>query len=229
MLAPMRHDVAISTLRGHLPTLQRDVGVRRISLFGSTARDEAREDGDLDLLVEFAIGPTVDSFMRLEFFLEGQLGRKVDLVTADALKPRMRPVVEREMVDVVWQAGLAAPGRRHHRLRPRPPGGRGQVASVVWAGRSGFAPDRKSPMSAHDTFNRSAFSQFINSSTGRVLRLVAGAGFLVVGDLYRDHLLGLLSMAWSVLPLSAGAFDLCYISALLGGPLAGARIRAMKH
>jgi hypothetical protein len=83
-------------------------------------------------------------------------------------------------------------------------------------------------MSAHDTFNRSAFSQFINSSTGRVLRLVAGTGFLVVGYLYRDHSLGLLSMAWSVLPLSAGAFDLCYISALLGGPLAGARIRAMK-
>jgi hypothetical protein len=83
-------------------------------------------------------------------------------------------------------------------------------------------------MSARDTFNRSAFSQFINSSTGRVLRLVAGTGFLAVGYLYRDHSLGLLSMAWSVLPLSAGAFDLCYISALLGVPLSGAKVRAMK-
>jgi pullulanase len=40
----MRREVAISTLRGYLPTLRRDYGVRRISLFGSTARDEARDD-----------------------------------------------------------------------------------------------------------------------------------------------------------------------------------------
>ncbi len=36
-------------------------------------------------------------------------------------------------------------------------------------------------------------------------------------------------MAWGVLPLSAGAFDLCYISAVLGGPLSGARIRDGYH
>ena len=40
------------------------------------------------------------AFMGLKFFLEDQLGRKVDLVTPDALKPRMRPVVEREAVNV---------------------------------------------------------------------------------------------------------------------------------
>ncbi len=51
ILGPVRRDVAISTLRGYLPALRRDFGVRRISLFGSTARDEAREDSDLDLLM----------------------------------------------------------------------------------------------------------------------------------------------------------------------------------
>jgi hypothetical protein len=35
-----------------------------------------------------------------------------------------------------------------------------------------------------------------------------------------------LSMVWSVFPLSAGVLDICYISALLGGPLSGAKIRA---
>jgi len=84
-------------------------------------------------------------------------------------------------------------------------------------------------MSTHEAFNRSAFSQFINSAAGRVFRLVAGTGFLVVGAVYRDHALGLVSMAWSVLPLSAGASDLCYISGVLGGPLSGAKIRGMKH
>ena len=80
-------------------------------------------------------------------------------------------------------------------------------------------------MSMHESFNRSGFSIFLNSLAGRIFRLVAGTGFLVVGYLYRDHLLGVLSIAWSVLPLSAGAFDICYISAALGGPLSGAKIR----
>jgi predicted nucleotidyltransferase len=53
------------------------------------------------LLVDFAVGPTFDSFMGLKFFLEDHLGHSVDIVTPDALKPRMRPVVEREAVDVV--------------------------------------------------------------------------------------------------------------------------------
>jgi uncharacterized protein len=83
-----------------MPALRRDFGVRRIALFGSTARDEAREDSDLDLLVEFDVVPTLDAFVGLKFFLEDNLGRRVDLVTPDALKPRMRPNVEREALDV---------------------------------------------------------------------------------------------------------------------------------
>jgi hypothetical protein len=79
--------------------------------------------------------------------------------------------------------------------------------------------------SFEEVFNRSGLSRFLNSLAGRIFRFVAGAGFLVVGYVYRDNALGVLSMAWSVLPLSAGAFDICYISVLLGGPLSGAKIR----
>jgi predicted nucleotidyltransferase len=96
----MRRAEAIDALRGYLPIVRRDFGVRRIALFGSTARDEARDDSDLDILVDFETGPTFLSFMGLKAFLEDHLGRKIDLVTPDALKPRMRPVVEREAVDV---------------------------------------------------------------------------------------------------------------------------------
>ena len=78
----------------------------------------------------------------------------------------------------------------------------------------------------HALFNQSRFSRFINSWSGRIFRLAAGAMFLVLGYVYRDHAAGVAAMVWSVLPLSAGAFDLCYISALLGGPVSGARIRA---
>jgi hypothetical protein len=84
-------------------------------------------------------------------------------------------------------------------------------------------------MSSAEAFNRSWFSRFINSQAGRIFRLAAGTGFLVVGYLFRDHPLGVISMAFSVLPLSAGVFDLCYVSAVLGGPLSGAKIRETQH
>jgi hypothetical protein len=67
-----------------------------------------------------------------------------------------------------------------------------------------------------EAFNRSGFSRFLNSP----------AGFLAVGYTYRGHALGVLSIVWGVFPLSAGVIDICYISALLGGPLSGAKIRA---
>jgi predicted nucleotidyltransferase len=96
----MRRDEAIKALRSYLTDVRRDFGVRRIALFGSTVRGDAREESDLDVLVDFETGPTFLSFMGLKVFLEDHLGRKVDLVTPDALKPRLRRVVEREAVDV---------------------------------------------------------------------------------------------------------------------------------
>jgi hypothetical protein len=84
-------------------------------------------------------------------------------------------------------------------------------------------------MSRADTFNQSGFSRFLNSQAGRVFRLVAGAGFFVVGYLFRDYPLGVISMVYSILPLSAGAFDICFVSAVLGGPLSGAKIREAQH
>lgn len=52
------------------------------------------------MLVEFDGPPTFDRYMDLKFHLEDLLGRRVDVVTPAALKPRMRPVVQREAVRV---------------------------------------------------------------------------------------------------------------------------------
>ena len=81
-------------------------------------------------------------------------------------------------------------------------------------------------MSLHEAFNQSGLSRFLNSPAGRIFRLVAGAGFLVVGYVYRGHTLGVLSLVWGALAMSAGAFDICFISAVLGGPLSGPKIRS---
>ncbi len=75
-------------------------------------------------------------------------------------------------------------------------------------------------------FNRSGLSRFLNSPAGRVFRVVAGVGFLVVGYIFRSHALGIFSMVWGALAFIAGAFDICFISVVLGGPLSGAKIRA---
>jgi len=87
------------------------------------------------------------------------------------------------------------------------------------------SPTPETSMTWQETFNRSRFSHFINSPPGRIFRVVAGAAFLIVGVVFRHHLLGVLSMLWSVLPLTAGFFDVCYISLALGGPFSGAIIR----
>lgn len=84
-------------------------------------------------------------------------------------------------------------------------------------------------MSKYESFNQSDFSKFINSPAGRTLRLVAGIGFLTVGYIFRDHSLGVTSMIWGVFPFSAGALDICYISAALGGPLSGKKIRSKQN
>lgn len=76
-----------------------------------------------------------------------------------------------------------------------------------------------------DRFNRTGFSRWVNSGQGRVFRSAAALTFLTVGFIFRDHALGIAAMAWSPVPLSAGLFDLCWISAALGGPLRSAEIR----
>lgn len=81
---------------------------------------------------------------------------------------------------------------------------------------------------AADAFNRSGFSRLVNSRSGRFFRLAAGAAFLVAGYLNRSDAFGIACLVWSVFPLSAGAFDVCYLSAMLGGPLRGPKIRALQ-
>ncbi len=84
-------------------------------------------------------------------------------------------------------------------------------------------------MNLQQSFNRSAFSSWINSQSGRVFRVVAGCGFLAIGLIYREHWWGIAALFWSVLPLTAGSGDLCYISKALGGPLLGREIRKRQE
>ena len=74
-------------------------GVRSLAVFGSVARDQGA-DSDVDVLVEFAQPASFAGFTDLKFFLEDLLGVAVNLVTRKALKPRLRPAVEKEAIHV---------------------------------------------------------------------------------------------------------------------------------
>lgn len=96
----MRRDQALQCLKAHKAEIFSRYGVKRLALFGSTVRDEAREDSDVDLLVDFESQATFRGYFDLKFYLEDLLGREVDLVCADAVRPRLRPYIEQDAVDV---------------------------------------------------------------------------------------------------------------------------------
>lgn len=87
-------------LRRSKPHLQARFGVTRLALFGSTARNEASSDSDVDVLVAFDGPATSERYFGVQFYLEDLLGRPVDLVTEKALRPELRPFVERSLARV---------------------------------------------------------------------------------------------------------------------------------
>ena len=95
----MRRDDTIKLLTGHRQKIAQ-FGAKSLSIFGSVARDESQPGSDVDILVEFEGRATFDRYMELKFFLEDLLGCRVDLVTSKAIKPRMRPYVEKEAIYV---------------------------------------------------------------------------------------------------------------------------------
>jgi hypothetical protein len=83
-------------------------------------------------------------------------------------------------------------------------------------------------MSIAESFGQSGFARFMNSPTGRITRILAGLGLISWGYAERAGSTGIILMVVGLVPLAAGAFNLCCISALLGGPLSGARIAGSK-
>ena len=81
-------------------TLMERFDVTRLALFGSTVRDEAGPDSDVDVLVAFDGPATSKRFFGVQFYLEDELGCRVDLVTEKALRPELRPYVEQQAVYV---------------------------------------------------------------------------------------------------------------------------------
>jgi hypothetical protein len=96
----MNRAQVLAKLNQHRDEIQRRFAVKHLSLFGSAARDQLHEGSDIDVLVEFEGPPTFDGYIGLKDFLEALFVAKVDLATPDAIKPRMRPLIEKDLIHV---------------------------------------------------------------------------------------------------------------------------------
>ena len=96
----MRREKALRILEANRQELRERFGVKSLRLFGSVARDEASEQSDVDVLVDFDETPSLFGFLRLQGYLQDLLGAKVDLITESGLKERARPYVEKDALNV---------------------------------------------------------------------------------------------------------------------------------
>lgn len=90
----------LNFLSSHKELLQKDFGIEKIGLFGSYARNEAREDSDIDLAVEIKSKNKFRSFFALKEYLEKNLNKKVDLGIESTLKPIVKEYVSKDIIYV---------------------------------------------------------------------------------------------------------------------------------
>ncbi|MCK4526862.1 nucleotidyltransferase family protein [candidate division WOR-3 bacterium] len=83
-----------------LPILKR-YGVKRAGIFGSVATGEAREDSDLDILVELPKGASLLDLVGLKIELEEELERKVDVLTYKSIYHLLREPILNEQVEIL--------------------------------------------------------------------------------------------------------------------------------
>jgi predicted nucleotidyltransferase len=91
---PLRRSEAIAKLRAHETELRR-LGVEHLYLFGSTARDQSREDSDVDLFFDHRRGELgLYGLMDVKELAREILGRPTDIMTRASLHPVLRQHIE---------------------------------------------------------------------------------------------------------------------------------------
>ena len=75
--------------------------VSKAGVFGSTARGTAKKNSDIDILVKVGKELSLFGFVGLKLELEKALGRKVDLVEYDSIKPALKEIIVKEAVRII--------------------------------------------------------------------------------------------------------------------------------
>jgi len=93
----MTLEQALALIRGNFSQL-RGLGVAHVSIFGSFARGEARDNSDIDVLVEFERPVGLFRIVEAQEYLRELLGRSVDIATPGALREEIRPAILQEAI-----------------------------------------------------------------------------------------------------------------------------------
>jgi len=96
----MDRQAILDVLKASAPALSERFGLESLSVFGSIARGDDQDGSDVDILVRFRGRPDFDRFMGLKLELEDMLGRRVDLLTPNSLRPDAREAIDREAIRV---------------------------------------------------------------------------------------------------------------------------------
>ncbi|RUM33051.1 MAG: hypothetical protein DSY33_05635 [Archaeoglobus sp.] len=91
----------VAEIKTRIMPILRKYGVRKASIFSSAVRGEMKESSDIDILVEIEKDISLLDFVALKLELEETLGRKVDLVEYDTIKPRLRDRILKEQVVIL--------------------------------------------------------------------------------------------------------------------------------
>ena len=91
-------DTVLETIRLRRDDIEARFGVRLIGVVGSVARGEERDDSDVDITYQVIGGTTLFKLVDAEFELEQALGREVELVDRDGMRPAARAYIERDLV-----------------------------------------------------------------------------------------------------------------------------------
>ncbi|MFM9939420.1 MAG: nucleotidyltransferase family protein [Hyphomicrobiaceae bacterium] len=95
----MNAAAVLNILKEHQVELNKR-GVKRIALFGSMARGEARPDSDVDILVDLDSVAALDvyDFVDLQQYIADLIATPVDVVNAACVKPKLRASIDRDSV-----------------------------------------------------------------------------------------------------------------------------------
>jgi len=90
----------VNLLLKHKEELRKNYGVEHLKIFGSYARNEQKENSDLDILVSLNGKIDLLGFVDLKFYLEEITGLPVDLVSDKGMSPFLKPYIEKSTVEV---------------------------------------------------------------------------------------------------------------------------------
>ena len=93
-------DNVIKTLKENKNELSKEYNVKTVGIFGSYARGDCKKTSDVDILVEFKKTPSLFEFVELKDHLSDLIGKNVDLVMKDALRPNIGKHIMKEAVYV---------------------------------------------------------------------------------------------------------------------------------